>query len=90
MNKMALVEAVNEKIGGTKKVAEDAVDTVFDTITVSLSKGEEISISGFGSFVVKHRAARMGVNPRSGEKIQIGATKTPKFKAGKALKDAVK
>ena len=90
MNKMALVDAVNEKIGGTKKQAEDAVDTVFDTITSTLAKGEEVAISGFGSFLVKRRAARMGVNPRTGEKIQIGATVTPKFRAGKALKMAVK
>ena len=87
---MALVEAVNEKIGGTKKQAEDAVDTVFDTITTSLAKGEEVAISGFGSFLAKRRAARMGVNPRTGEKIQIAATVTPKFRAGKALKMAVK
>jgi len=87
---MGLVDAVYEKIGGTKKAAEDAVDTVFYSITASLSKGEEVAVSGFGSFVVKKRAARMGVNPRSGEKIQIAATTTPKFKAGKALKLAVK
>lgn len=87
---MALVDAVYEKIGGTKKVAEDAVDTIFDTITTSLAKGEEVAISGFGSFLTKRRAARMGVNPRTGEKIQIGATTTPKFRAGKALKEAVK
>ena len=90
MNKMALVDAVNEKLGGTKKQAEDAVDTVFDTIMASLAKGEEVAISGFGSFLVKQRAARMGVNPRTGEKIQIGATITPKFHPGKALKMAVK
>jgi len=87
---MGLVDAVYEKIGGTKKAAEDAVDMVFDSITASLSKGEEVAVSGFGSFVVKKRAARMGVNPRSGEKIHIAATTTPKFKAGKALKMAVK
>jgi len=90
MNKMGLVEAVNAKIGGTKKTSEDAVDTVFDSIMKSLSQGEEVSIAGFGSFVVKKREARMGVNPRTGEKIQIAATQTPKFKAGKALKTAVK
>ena len=90
MNKMGLVDAVNEKIGGTKKSAEDAVDSVFDMITSTLAKGEEVAISGFGSFLVKRRAARMGVNPRTGEKIQIGATVTPKFRAGKALKMAVK
>ena len=87
---MALVDAINEKIGGTKKSSEDAVDAVFDTITATLAKGEEVAISGFGSFLVKRRAARMGVNPRTGEKIQIGATVTPKFRAGKSLKMAVK
>ena len=87
---MGLVDAVSEKIGGTKKQAEDAVDTMFDTISATLAKGEEVAISGFGSFLVKRRAARMGVNPRTGEKIQIGATVTPKFRAGKALKMAVK
>ena len=90
MNKMALVDAVYEKIGGTKKTAEDAVDTVFDMITTSLAKGEEVAISGFGSFLTKKRAARMGVNPRTGAKIQIAATTTPKFRAGKALKEAVR
>lgn len=87
---MGLVDAVQMKIGTTKKVAEDAVDTLFDTIMNTLAKGEEVSVSGFGAFVVKRRAARMGVNPRTGEKIQIGATVTPKFRAGKALKAAVK
>ena len=90
MNKMALVEAVSMKLGGTKKMAEDAVDTVFDSITQTLAKGEEVTIAGFGAFVAKKRAARMGVNPRTGQKIQIGATTTPKFRAGKGLKDAVK
>ncbi len=90
MNKIALVDAVYEKIGGTKKTAEDAVDTVFDTIATTLAKGEEVAISGFGSFLAKKRAARMGVNPRTGEKIHIAATTTPKFRAGKALKEAVK
>lgn len=90
MNKMGLVDAVNAKIGGTKRVAEDAVDTVFDTIMQELAKGEEVSVAGFGAFIVKKRAARMGVNPRTGEKIQIGATVTPKFRAGKVLKASVK
>ena len=87
---MGIVEAVHAKIGGTKKTAEDAVDSVFDTITMTLAKGEEVAISGFGSFIVKKRDARMGVNPRSGEKIHIAATVTPKFRAGKGLKAAVK
>ncbi len=87
---MSLVDAIHEKIGGTKKTAEDAVGTVFDTIMHALSKGEEVNISGFGSFLAKKRSARMGVNPRTGQKIQVPATITPKFRAGKTLKDAVK
>lgn len=90
MNKMGIVDVVSEKIGGTKKTAEEVVDMVFDTIMHTLAKGEEVAISGFGTFVVKKRAARMGVNPRTGEKIQVAATVTPKFRAGKALKAAVK
>lgn len=90
MNKMGLIEEVNAKLGQTKKVAEDAVEAVFDAIIQALSKGEEVNIAGFGAFVAKKREARMGVNPRTGEKIQIKATVTPKFRAGKALKEAVK
>ena len=90
MNKAGIADAVHAKIGGTKKTAEDAVDAVFDTITETLSKGEEVAISGFGNFIVKRRTARAGVNPRTGQKIQIGETKTPKFRAGKGLKAAVK
>ena len=84
------MDLVHGKLNGTKKSAEEAVDTVFDSITSSLSKGQEVSISGFGTFVTKKRAARQGVNPRTGEKIQIKATTTPKFRAGKGLKEAVR
>lgn len=87
---MGLVEAVQNKIGVSKTVAEDAVDTVFDTIMKTLTGGEEVSISGFGAFLVKKRAARMGINPRTKEKIHISETVTPKFRAGKVLKQAVK
>lgn len=87
---MGLVEAAHAKMGGTKKTAEDVVDVVFDTIMRSLAKSEEVAISGFGVFLAKKRAGRMGVNPRTGQKIQIAATVTPKFRAGKALKAAVK
>ena len=90
MNKSGLAEAFHGKLGCTKKMAEDAVETIFDTIMHSLSKGDEVSIAGFGAFVTKKRSARMGVNPRTGQKISIPATTTPKFRAGKALKDAVK
>lgn len=90
MNKIGLVDAVHAKMGGTKKTAEDVVDTVFDSIMKALGGGEEVSISGFGAFIAKKRAARMGVNPRTGQKIQIAATVTPKFRAGKVFKAAVK
>jgi len=90
MNRADIVEVVHGVLQGTKKSAEEAVDMVFDSITKSLAKGQEVSISGFGTFVVKNRAARQGVNPRTGEKIQIKATTTPKFRAGKNLKEAVR
>ncbi len=90
MKKMELVDTVGEKIGCTKKTAENMVDTVFSSITVSLTKGEEVAISGFGTFYVKKRGARMGVNPRTGQKIPVAATVTPKFRAGKRLKESVK
>ncbi len=91
MNKMGLVDAVLAKVGSTKKSAEDAVDAVFDTIMKELAKGGEVSVTGFGSFIIKKRSARMGVNPQNPtQKIQIKATRVPKFKAGKALKDALK
>lgn len=90
MNKVGLVDAVHAKISGTKKTAEDAVDMVFDTIMQTLGKGEEVAVSGFGTFLAKKRAARMGVNPRTGQKIQVAETVTPKFRAGKSLKEAVK
>lgn len=89
MTKTELVVAVAEKAGITKKDADIAVATVFDCITDSLAKGEKIQLVGFGTFEVRERAAREGVNPRTGDKIQINATKVPAFKAGKALKDAV-
>jgi len=91
MNKEALVEAVQSKTGAeTKRAAQEMVDAVFDTIASALSKGEEVAIAGFGSFKVAERSARTGVNPKTGEKISIPATKVPKFKPAKALKDAVK
>ena len=91
MNKEALVETVQSKTGAeTKRAAQEVVDAVFDTITSALSKGEEVTIAGFGSFKVAERSARTGVNPKTGEKISIPATKVPKFKPAKALKDAVK
>ena len=91
MNKDALVEMVLSKASlPTKKAAQDAVEAMLETIQTALSKGEEVAISGFGTFSAKKRAARQGVNQKTGEKIQIAATTVPKFKAGKGLKDAVK
>ncbi len=91
MNKVALIEAVMKSADiEVKKQAAAAVDAVFDIITKTLSQGEEVAIAGFGTFKVTKRAARMGVNPRTGEKIQIAASIKPKFRAGKVLKEAVK
>ena len=91
MNKAELTEAVMKAAGiEVKKQAATAVDSVFDTITKTLARGEEVAITGFGSFKVAKRAARMGVNPKTGEKIQIAASIKPKFRAGKVLKEAVK
>lgn len=91
MNKAELVEKVMDAAGiEVKKQAAAAVDAVFDTITKALSKAEDVAIAGFGTFKVAKRAARMGVNPKTGEKIQIAASIKPKFRAGKVLKEAVK
>ena len=90
MNKAAIVEAVHGVLGGTKVQAEQTVDTVINSIIDSLKKGEEVSIAGLGIFSVKQRAARQARNPRTGEAINVPAMKVPKFRAAKALKDAVK
>lgn len=90
INKLDLVAAVADKAELAKKEAQVAVDALFDAITEALKEGNKVVISGFGQFEVKERAAREGVNPATGEKISIPATKVPGFKAGKALKDSVK
>jgi DNA-binding protein HU-beta len=90
MNKQALVELVHEKLGGTKVQAEEIVNSMFDAIVATLKKGGEVSIAGLGIFSVKSRAARMARNPKTGEQVKVAATKVPKFRAAKALKDAVK
>ena len=89
MNKAELVGAVAEKIGQTKKIAEQVIDATFDAITESLSNEDKVQLIGFGSFEVKSRAARTGRNPKTGAEISIAASKAPVFKAGKALKEAV-
>lgn len=90
MNKTDLVNAVAEKTELSKKDAGKAVDAVFQTIMDSLSQEERVQIIGFGNFEVRTRKARKGRNPQTGEEIEIPATKVPAFKAGKALRDAVK
>ena len=89
MNKNELVGVVSTKTGLSKIDATKAVDGVFDAITSSLQSGSEVRLVGFGTFTVSRRAASEGRNPRTGEKITIPASKQPKFKAGKSLKDAV-
>ena len=90
MNKQDIAGKVQEKLGSTRADAERAVETVIDCITDSLRKGDEVSIAGLGIFVAKARPARTGRNPRTGETIKIAATRTPKFRPAKALKEAVK
>ncbi len=90
MNKTELVAAVAEKAGLSKKDAEKAVAAVFDSVVDTLKAGDKIQLVGFGTFEVKERAARTGINPLTKEKINIAASKVPAFKAGKALKDAIK
>lgn len=90
MNKQELVENVANQTGLTKKDAKASVDATFEAISKTLAKGEKVQVIGFGNFEVRERAARKGRNPQTGEEIDIPASKAPAFKAGKALKDAVK
>src|SRR3546814_11170894 len=85
----SLVATVAGRAGLSKSDAAKALDAVFDSITASLKRGGEVRLVGFGTFSVANRAASEGRNPRTGERIQISASKQPKFKAGKGLKDAV-
>lgn len=89
MNKTELVAAIAEKTELSKKDSEKALKAFIDVVTEELQKGEKIQLVGFGTFEVADRAAREGRNPLTGEKMQIEASKAPKFKAGKALKDVV-
>ena len=90
MNKNDLAKAVADKTGLSQNAATDAIGAVLDSIESELAKGGEVSITGFGRFSVAHRSARQGVNPATGERIQIAASKAPKFSAGSKLKTAVK
>jgi DNA-binding protein HU-beta len=89
MNRNDLVDAVAERTGLAKSDAARAVEALLGAVTDALSKGETVTLSGFGSFVAKTRAARTGRNPRTGESIAIPASRAPAFKAGKGLKDAL-
>ena len=89
MTKTEFIDEVAERAGLTKKDASAAVDAVLETIEGALKRGSDVTFSGFGKFSVSARAAREGRNPATGEKIQIAATKVPKFTAGAALKKAV-
>ena len=89
MNKTELVAAIAEKTDLSKKDAEAAVKAFTDVVAEELKKGEKIQLVGFGTFEVSERAARTGRNPQTGEEMQISASKAPRFKAGKALKDLV-
>ncbi len=90
MNKNGLVEVVHGELGGTKAQAERVVDLLMDTIVSTLKGGQEVSIAGLGIFSVKLRAARTARNPKTGEPIQVPEMKVPKFRAAKALKEAVR
>ena len=89
MNKAELIAITAEKTGMSKKDTEAVITAAIDVITEALSENEKVQLVGFGSFEVKGRAARIGRNPRTKQQIEIPASKTPVFKAGKALKDAV-
>ena len=89
MNKAELIAAVAEKTGMSKKDTEAVIAATLNTITEALAEEEKVQLVGFGSFEVKKRDARTGLNPKTLEKIEIPASKAPVFKAGKALKDAV-
>ena len=90
MNKAAIAEIIHEQMGGTKVSAEQTLDKVLEAMIGTLKKGGEVSIAGLGIFSTKARAARTARNPKTGEPIQVKATTVPKFRAAKALKDAVK
>ncbi|MCK9529754.1 MAG: HU family DNA-binding protein [Hydrogenophaga sp.] len=89
MNKSELVDVVAEGADISKAAAARAVDAMVEAISGALKKGDQVSLVGFGTFVVRERAARSGRNPKTGETIEIAASKVPTFKAGKGLKDAV-
>ena len=90
MNKSELIQSVAESADISKAAADRAIKAVLDTVTEAMKSGDAITLVGFGTFSVRERAARTGRNPRTSDTIKIPASKTPVFKPGKALKDAVK
>ena len=89
MTKDQLIEGVAAKLSIPKKQAAEALEAITDEITKALTKGDKVVLTGFGIFKISARKARVGINPRTGAKVQIPASKAPKFRAGKALKEAV-
>ena len=89
MNKAQLIDAIVAKTEMSKKDAAAALDATLEAITEALKEGDKVALVGFGNFTVKERAARTGINPATGESIDIAACKVPGFTAGKALKDAI-
>ena len=90
MTKAELIEALVKKLAVSKTQANESIDIILDEITKALSKGDQVTLTGFGTFKVSKRAARTGRNPKTGEALKIPAMTVPKFKAGKGLKDAVR
>jgi len=90
MTKIQLIDAIADMAGITKVQAKKAVDAMADVISSALSKGEKVTWTGFGTFEVRTRAARMGRNPQNGSPMRIPATKTPAFRSGKGLKEVVR
>lgn len=91
MTKSEFVDAVSDRVDGlSRKQATDVVDAVLETITDTLQRGSDVTFSGFGKFHVAERGAREGVNPRTGERMQIPASKVPRFTAGSGLKNTIK
>ncbi|QEY23167.1 HU family DNA-binding protein [Neisseria animalis] len=89
MNKSELIEAIAQEAGISKAAAQKALDATTNAVTEALKKGDTVTLVGFGTFYVGERAERQGRNPQTGESLTIPAAKTPKFRAGKALKDAL-
>jgi len=91
MNKAELIQKIAEKLNTTAKQAEEMLDAFMNITTETIKSGNEVTLTGFGTFMAKERSARTGVNPQNpSQKIQIAAVRVPKFKAGKSLKDALK